>query len=81
MTSRSKGMMKAFPMVSILGLKPASFLASPLPRFPVLLDSTFAVVMALNAPMVVVAIVLVVLVFGIAAMYNRRKRKAPVCRI
>jgi len=47
----------------------------------VLLDFPFASMMALNAPMVAGVIVLVVMVFGIAAMYNRRKRKPPVCTI
>ena len=47
----------------------------------ILLDFPFTSVMAVNALMVVVLVLVVVTVFGVAVMYNRRKRKAPVCGI
>lgn len=47
----------------------------------ILLGFPFASVMAVNALMVVVLILVVVTVFGIAVIYNRRKRKASVCGI
>ena len=66
----------------IWGLKPPYFLISPCSLIsPVLVDFPFAVVMGLTAPMVIMLILGVVVVFVIVVMYNRRMRTAPVCGI